>query len=96
MVTRPADDQWRRPTPSDSGADADRAEAAYPGPPPAVQPPPGWHPAVAPRTVAPRPLPALDHDAIDLAEERADRFTNALGIAAGIVLILVACVQWRT
>ncbi|GAA1361850.1 translation initiation factor 2 [Catellatospora chokoriensis] len=95
-MNRPADDQWRRPAPSAGGADAEHAAAAYPGPPPAVPPPPGWHPEVTPRTVVPRRLPELDHDAIDLAEERADRFTNALGIAAGVVLILIACVQWRT
>ena len=58
--------------------------------------PPGWHPEITPRTVPPRRLPELDHEAIDLAEERADRFTNVLGIVAGVVLILIACVQWRT
>jgi hypothetical protein len=60
-----------------------------------VPPEPGWRPAVQRHPAPPRRLPDIDHEAVDLAEVRADRFTNALGIAAGVILIIVACVQWR-
>lgn len=94
-MSRPEDEPWRRPDGAADDAADEHAAQAYPGPPAAVPPPPAWHPEVARRTTPPRPLPQLDHDEIDDAERRADRFTNVLGIAAGLVLILVACVQWR-
>ncbi|MEV4415104.1 translation initiation factor 2 [Catellatospora sp. NPDC049609] len=95
-MSRPGDEQWRRPDPDAGESDAARAAQAYPGPPQQIPPPPGWHPEVERRTTPPRRLPEVDHDALDLAEDRADRFTNLLGIVAGVVLILVACIQWRT
>ncbi len=94
-MSRPGDEQWRRPAPGAGEADGKPAAAAYPGPPAAIPPPPGWHPEPAQRFAPPRRLPELDDDAIDLDEDRADRFTNVLGIVAGVVLILVACIQWR-
>ncbi|GAA1639030.1 translation initiation factor 2 [Catellatospora bangladeshensis] len=95
-MSGPGDEQWRRPAPGADDAGAERSAQTYPGPPAAIPPPPGWHPEPARRLTPPRPLPEIDDDALDLDEDRADRFTNVLGIAAGIVLILVACIQWRT
>lgn len=95
-MSRSGDEQWRRPAPDTGEPGDERAASAYPGPPAAIPPPPGWHPELAPRTTPPRRLPVLDDDEVDLDEDRADRFTNLLGIAAGVVLILVACIQWRT
>lgn len=95
-MSRPGDEQWRRPAPDAGETGGERAAQSYPGPPAAVPPPPGWHPEPVRRRTPPRPLPEVDDDAVDLDEDRADRFTNMLGIAAGVVLILVACIQWRT
>jgi hypothetical protein len=95
-MSRPGDEQWRRPAPDAGEPGAERRAQAYAGPPSAIPPPPGWHPELERRFTPPRPLPVLDHEQIDLAEDRADRFTNVLGIVAGVVLILIACIQWRT
>lgn len=78
---------WRPP-----GSDVGPPER-YPGPPAADPPQPGWHPQFREATAPPRPLPQLDHNAIDLAEQRAARVTYAIGAAALAVLVLLAC--WR-
>jgi hypothetical protein len=40
---------------------------------------------------APRPLPWVDHDAVDDAEARATRFTYAIGLSALTVLLTITC-----
>ncbi|MBV1849213.1 translation initiation factor 2 [Catellatospora tritici] len=89
------DDYWRRPEPGDSAANAECAPSRYSGPPQAEPATPDWQPARTPPHQPPRHLPELDHDAIDRAEQRADRFTYAVALAAGVVLLIVACAQWR-
>lgn len=78
---------WRRPEPSSD------PPSDYSGPP--VGPPPDadWHPTAPALTAAARELPALDHDAVDLAEQRAARVTYTIGFTAFGVLLLLSC--WR-
>jgi hypothetical protein len=40
---------------------------------------------------APRQLPVQDHAAIDVAEEQARAVTRLLGVAAGLVLVVIGC-----
>jgi hypothetical protein len=40
---------------------------------------------------APRQLPVQDHAAIDAAEEQARAVTRLLGVAAGLVLVVIGC-----
>lgn len=79
---------WRRPDPV---TDRVLRPAAYSGPPAAAPPPAGWQPPLQEPVASPRELPALDHDAIDLAERSAAHFTYALGLAALAVVVLMAC-----
>jgi hypothetical protein len=75
---------WRSPDPS-----ADRA-AGYEGPPGSPPAPPEWRP-IQRESAAPRELPKLDHKAIDAAEREAARLTYAIGLAAALTLIVLAC-----
>ncbi|GHJ50393.1 hypothetical protein Cs7R123_77350 [Catellatospora sp. TT07R-123] len=89
------DDYWRRPEPGNAANSAESAAPHYAGPPETVPAAPDWQPGWTPPHQPPRRLPELDHDAIDRAEQRADRFTYAVALAAGIMLLIVACAQWR-
>ncbi|WDZ86681.1 translation initiation factor 2 [Micromonospora cathayae] len=90
------DDYWRRPPPGESPPPvAPRPPAApasgYTGPPPSTAPPPDWRPPVHVQPAPPRRLPAQDADALDAAEQRAQRVTYGIGILAGAVLLVVVC-----
>ncbi|MDI1460024.1 translation initiation factor 2 [Catellatospora sp. KI3] len=90
------DDYWRRPEPGDAAAGAESTPSGYPGPPRTGPAAPDRQPAWTAPHQPPRRLPELDHDELDRAEQRADRFTYAVALAAGVVLLIVACAQWRT
>ena len=60
-------------------------------PPPTVAPPAGWRPPRVLKPAAPRQLPTQDHAAIDTAEEQARALTRVLGVASGVVLVLIGC-----
>ncbi|HEX5595034.1 MAG TPA: translation initiation factor 2 [Micromonosporaceae bacterium] len=90
------DDFWRRPDPaelpSEAAAAAGRADAeapSYPGPPVAPAPRPGWRPPMVVQPPPPRQLPAQDLDRLDAEERGARTVTYAIGIAAGVVLLVV-------
>jgi hypothetical protein len=79
---------WRRPA---KGAETRVAATGYTGPPAGKPASADWRlPHVEPVT-APRPLPRVDHDAIDDAEYRARWVTYATGFAALAVLLVMAC-----
>lgn len=85
IVMAEGDIVWRRP---ESGA---RSPDRYDGPPAPAPIPADFRPPVEEPTAAPRPLPSLDHDAIDAAERRAALLTYALALAALAITILIAC-----
>lgn len=64
----------------------------YSGPPPTTPPPPGWRPRVVVRPAPPRELPPQDHAALDAAERIARRVTWGVAAAAGVIVLVVACV----
>nr|WP_091254277.1 hypothetical protein [Micromonospora matsumotoense] len=63
----------------------------YAGPPPTTPPPPGWRPPVHLEATPARTLPAQDMEAMDAAEQRAQRVTWSVGAVIGIVLLLLLC-----
>jgi hypothetical protein len=67
------------------------SERQYRPPPPTVAPPAGWRPPRVVEPAAPRQLPVQDHAAIDVAEEQARTVTRLLGVAAGVVLVVIGC-----
>jgi hypothetical protein len=79
---------WRRPT---EGAEIPVAAAAYAGPPSGEPATREWRLPHDEPVTAPRPLPRLDHDAIDDAEYRARWVTYGTGLAALAVLLVMAC-----
>jgi hypothetical protein len=79
---------WRRPTP---GTEVPVAAAAYAGPPAGEPAAADWQPTRIEPVTAPRPLPRVDHDAIDDAEYRARWVTYAIGFAGVAVLLIMAC-----
>ena len=64
---------------------------AYQPPPPTVAPSAGWRTPRVLEPAAPRQLPVQNHAAIDLDEERARALTRVLGVAAGLVLVVIGC-----
>ena len=78
---------WRRPE-----ASTERS-GAYSGPPADAPAPPGWHPELHASAPLPRELPAVDDDAVDVAEREAARFTFAIGGIALVMLVVLIC--WR-
>ncbi|GIH09118.1 hypothetical protein Rhe02_71850 [Rhizocola hellebori] len=79
---------WRRPAP---GTESQAAAVGYSGPPAGEPATADWHLRHEDPVTAPRPLPRVDHDAIDDAEYRARWVTYAIGFAALGVLLLLAC-----
>jgi hypothetical protein len=63
----------------------------YQPPPPTVAPPTGLRTPHVVEPAAPRQLPVQDHAAIDAAEEQARAVTRLLGVAAGLVLVVIGC-----
>jgi hypothetical protein len=63
----------------------------YQPPPPTLAPPTGWRTPRVVEPAAPRQLPVQDHAAIDAAEEQARAVTRLLGVAAGLVLVVIGC-----
>ncbi|MEH0984617.1 hypothetical protein [Micromonospora sp. CPCC 205556] len=63
----------------------------YAGPPPTTPPPAGWRPPVHLQAAPPRALAPQDMEAMDAAEQRAQRLTYVIGAAAGVVLLLLLC-----
>lgn len=80
-----ADIPWSRP-----GGDEEPPPEAYPGPPQTVPADPDWQVPVTETTAPPRPLPAVDHEALDLAEDNAAKVTYAVGLAALGLLVIIA------
>ena len=92
---QPDDEQWRRPEPSGSsypGVPTSSGRPRYAGPPISAPPPTGWRPTHIVEPSPPRRLPEQDHTGIDAEEARARTFTNTVGIAGGLVLIVVLIV----
>jgi hypothetical protein len=79
---------WRRPT---LGAETPVAAAGYAGPPAGAPARPDWRLPHDEPVTAPRPLPRVDHDAIDDAEYRARWVTYATGLTALSVLLVMGC-----
>lgn len=79
---------WRRPT---RGAEIPVAAAGYAGPPAGQPATADWRLPQDEQVTAPRPLPRLDHDAIDDAEYRARWVTYGTGFAALAVLLVMGC-----
>jgi hypothetical protein len=79
---------WRRPAP---GTESPVAEFGYVGPPAGEPASAGWRLPHEEPVTAPRPLPRVDHDAVDDAEYRARWFTYGIGFAALTVLLVLAC-----
>lgn len=86
-----AEEHWRSPV--GQAAAPPTPKAGYPGPPVGAAPPADWHPPVDEPVPVPRRLPDLDHDAMDLAEHRAARFTYGVAAAAALVLSLAVCLR---
>ena len=89
-VMADSDIVWRRPSP---GAQAPAPPAGYAGPPAGAPAEPGWQPPSEEQISAPRPLPPVDHDAIDTAEYQARWVTYAVGLCAAAVLLAMACAR---
>ncbi|WP_243710426.1 hypothetical protein [Micromonospora sp. KC213] len=91
----PARSPWAAPAdvppPVVPVAPATSGRGVYHGPPPTTAPPPGWRPPVHFRATPPRTLPPQDMEAMDAAEQQAQRVTHALGAAAGLVLLVLLC-----
>lgn len=87
------DEYWRRPVePAETGPanpPSPPSPPVYTGPPSAPPPPPNWRPPVLMQPSPPRELPSQDHSRLDAEEERARTVTYGLGIAAGVVLLVV-------
>lgn len=88
------DSIWRRPAdgpPVARPASPPPAPAlAYTGPPPTRPPSRSTGPAPVLRPLPPpRPLPKQDHDTIDAAEQQATIVSYGVGIAAGVVAVLL-------
>jgi hypothetical protein len=67
------------------------AAAGYAGPPAGQPATADWRLPQDEPVTAPRPLPRLDHDAIDDAEYRARWVTYGTGFAALAVLLVMGC-----
>lgn len=63
----------------------------YLGPPPTTPPPPGWRPPTVVQPLPPRELPPQDPEAIDRSERAARTLTYGIGMIAGAVLLILAC-----
>ncbi len=81
---------WRRPSPDTHPAPA---APGYAGPPLGEPAPADWRPTIAEPVAPPRPLPPVDHYAVDEAEQKASRLTQVIGFTALAFLLLVACAQ---
>ncbi|MGV9978722.1 hypothetical protein ACWDUH_13680 [Micromonospora wenchangensis] len=89
----PAPSPWAGPADgSATGLPAGRAgTAGYAGPPPTTPPPPGWRPPVHLAATPARALPAQDMEAMDAAEQQAQRVTWSVGAVVGVVLLVLLC-----
>jgi hypothetical protein len=86
------DEHWRRPDPDAAdGGSADPQQ--YAGPPTAPPPPADWRPPTAAVPAQPRRLPVLDDQAIDREEQRAEYVTYAIGVGAGVIVLVIALVR---
>jgi hypothetical protein len=93
------DSPWRRPAhPVERPGTPSPAPPApqYTGPPPTNPPPAGWRPPLVAQPAPPRPLPAQDHDRLDVAEQAARTLTYGVAMVAGaimLVLLFVLCAR---
>ncbi|MGN9807833.1 hypothetical protein ACTMSW_00540 [Micromonospora sp. BQ11] len=88
------DDYWRRPDPAQdrpAGPFDEKGEAGYAGPPPTTPPPADWRPPVHVQPPPPRRLPDQDMAELDLAEQRAQRLTQGIGVGVAVVLVILVC-----
>lgn len=87
---------WQRPDPAaESLGRPEPAPAAepigYSGPPRAAPPPADWRPPTISHPPPPRRLPAQDDDALDNAESSARTVTYGVGLVAGAISLVIAC-----
>jgi hypothetical protein len=86
---------WRRPAGGGDGPppiSAPPAAAPYAGPPPTVQPSPGWRPRLLLQVPEARTLPEQDDAALDEQDRSARTITYGVGMLAGAIALIILIV----